>query len=343
MDDKNVLVCRIGAIGDCIIITPLINALHESGYSVYVLTSESGSAILREDPRIKKIITHKKDSIPNDKLSDYFNAVAQAYDCGKLIDLCESIEVRLALHPNDPKYKHTKPERAALCDRNYYSETIKIAEEWLKHSLPEVSLAPSLFFTKEEHEEMSGFFSQFDGKFVVLWGLSGSARQKVYPYVFEAMQAISAIHPDAHFVTVGDEPCKILETILKTLPNVTPLAGQWNIRQSLLACQYASCVISPDTGLLHGAGAFDTPKIALLTATSAENITKTFKNVYPIEAEGIGCAPCFYIIYDADTQCNLGANRMPLCMARGIPVSKIVKEFSFIRSNFPEYRKLVIA
>jgi ADP-heptose:LPS heptosyltransferase len=339
---NRVLICRLGAIGDCIIITPLIHALSDMGREVFVLTSEVGADIFRNNPFVSKIITHAKDSIPNDKLGDYFKATAQAYDCGKVIDLCESIEVRLALHPSDPKYKYTKPERAAICDKNYYSETIKIAEDQLGECIQCNSLIPEFYPTTEEKEFMRDFFSQFVGKFIVLWGMSGSARQKTYPYVYEAMQSINALYDDVHFITVGDESCQILETILKTIHNVTPLSGKWNIRRSILACDYASCVISPDTGLLHGSGCYSTPKIALLTATSARNICETFQNIYPIESQGVSCAPCFFLIYDADNQCNLGANKMPMCMEKGIPVSSLIKEFNFIHSNFNRYNPIEV-
>lgn len=339
---KRILICRLGAIGDCIIITPLVHALHVSGYEVFILTSEVGVEIFRNNPLVSKIIPHPKDSISNDKLGDYFKATAQAYECDKMIDLCESIEVRLALHPSDPKYKYTKSERAMICDKNYYSETINIAEEQIGEKLKPVPLIPQFFPSNSEKDSMRDFFSQFNGKFVVVWGLSGSSRQKTYPFVYETFQAINSLHDDIHFITVGDESCQILETLLKTISNVTPMSGRWNIRQSVLACEYASCVVSPDTGLLHGAGAFQTPKIALLTATSAKNICDTFPNMFPIESKGVSCAPCFCLIYDADSQCNLGANKMPLCMAKGIPVSEIIKEFNFIHSNFPSYKSIEV-
>ena len=42
----------------------------------------------------------------------------------------------------------------------------------------------------------------------------------------------------------------------------------------MILTKLVDLVISPDTGVLHASGAFDTPKIGLLGHTTIENITK---------------------------------------------------------------------
>jgi hypothetical protein len=114
------------------------------------------------------------------------------------------------------------------------------------------------------------------------------------------------------------------------------MSGVWKMRESVLACKYASLVISPDTGLLHGSGCWDTPKIGLFTATTIENVSRYFTNDYSIEANGIGCAPCLSLIYSAENQCTLGDNKMPICMAKGIPVASIATKFAEIYQKHPK-------
>jgi ADP-heptose:LPS heptosyltransferase len=328
-DKKRVLICRLGAIGDSIITTPLVRLIEQLGHEVFYLTSEVGAHVLANNPRISKIITHKKDSVPSDQLGTYFAAVAQQEECDYWIDLCESLEVNLALYPSDPRYKYTKSERKELCDKNYYHETIRIAQakcELLQGvNIDEIDLQPEMFFTSDEDNAMRKTIAGFNGAFVVLIGLSGSNRQKTFPFTRELIDQLTKEAPGIQFITVGDEPCQILEYNLAPMDNVLCTSGIWDVRQSVLAAKYASLVIAPDTGLLHGAGCFDTPKIALLTNTTAINITNTFKNVSPFQAK-VACAPCFYLIYDADTQCNLGRNRSCLCMDKGIPVDEIVNK-----------------
>lgn len=327
---NRVLIARLGAIGDTIITTPLVSWLHSLNYEIVYLTSELGYALLQNNPKIFKAIKHAKDSVHSSKLGEYFKAVAQAEDCDHVIDLCESIEVNLALHPSDPRYKYPKYERKTMCDRNYYEETLEIAQRQmgLGHEIPwrmRAPLNPEHFPTEDEDRAMRAQFARFGGAFTVLIGLSGSARQKVFPFYRELIDRLTAEIPSVQFVTVGDEACQILEYNLASLENVLCTSGVWSIRESVLATKYASLVVAPDTGLLHGSGCYDTPKIGLMTSTSITNITKHFQNDMSMESEGVGCAPCFYLIHDADTQCNLGDNRACLCMSRGHSVDRIAE------------------
>jgi len=323
------LICRpAGALGDCIIVTPLIRYLKQVGNEVYILTSLQGDEIYRNNPNLDKVRVHDKDSIPNEALRDFFESLKVAYECDKMIDLCESIEVNLSLYPADPRYNYTKQERFAMCNRNFYEETFRLAG--CQGQLGSQPYLPEMFFTPQEEKQMQKFFKQFKDKFVILWGLSGSARNKTYPYVKEVIDKI----PDAIFITVGDELCQILESPFIKNEQVIRKSGLWTFRESALACKYANLVISPDTGLLHASGCFDTPKIGLLTHTTRENITKHFKNDYSLEAEGVSCAPCFRIMYNCGCQCNLAEDFItPLCMFLGIIPDRIIDSIEKIKAN----------
>ena len=102
------------------------------------------------------------------------------------------------------------------------------------------------------------------------------------------------------------------------------MSGIWSIRDSLLVTKYVDLVISPDTGILHGAGCFDTPKIGLLTSTSKENITKYFKNDYSLEST-VECSPCFRIIDLPEIQCPMSKETLGACecMASGMPAERV--------------------
>lgn len=346
-DNKRVLICRLGAIGDTIITTPLISLLNSQGYEVYYLTSEVGNLLLQNNPKITKLIVHVKDSVPSSELESYFKGIAQANECKYLIDLCESIEVNLALHPSDPRYKYPKYERKEMCDKNYYEETIDIADRQLTNQelilsaeLDRNNFNPEYYYTDDEDKAMRQFFAKYAGVFTIVIGLSGSARQKTFPYYKELIERLTREIPSVQFITVGDEGCQILEYNLAGLDNVMCTSGIWSIRQSVHATKYASLIISPDTGLLHGSGCYDTPKIGLLTSTSQENITKHFINDFSIESQGVGCSPCFYLIHDADTQCNLGENRACLCMSQGHSVDRIVERVLEVFNKFPAKKVL---
>lgn len=320
---------------DSIITTALVRYLKQQGHEVYYLGSEQAQEILENNPNIDKFILHKRDSIESNKLAEYFKATADANECDKYIDLCESIEVNLALSPSMPQSKYPKYERMEICSKNYYEETFEITGKKtgdygrlvMRH---DKNFNPEMFFTEQEEKFiMDDIRTPYMGKKKILWGLSGSSRQKTYPP--EYMAKVVAAFPDYIHITVGDEPCRILEwifthpTVKDKFSNIVPRSGKWSIRESILATKYVDLVIAPDTGLLHGSGCFDTPKIGLFTNTSIENVSKHFKNDYSLQAENVSCSPCFNLIYKADVQAQIDdSDGTPLCMKWGHPPDRLI-------------------
>lgn len=336
-----ILVTRLGAIGDSLGVTPLFRYLHARGDEVYILTKETGEQIYRHNPNIDKLILYKDEvekmlpgeiDYPNNKLGEFFDAVAKAYECDKQINLCESWEVKLARCPHEPNFKYPKNEAMQLCNVNYYEQIFKLANE----PIPE-NLNPEMFFTPEETISMNNMFVDFrkKGKFIILWGLSGSASNKTYPYCPEVIFEILKKYPQVVFLTVGDEACQILEVELKD-DRIINKSGIFELRESCLATKYADLVICPDTGILHASGMYDTPKIGLLNHTTIENITMHFKNDFSLEAKDgthpfwdeISCSPCFMIHQFKSISCQteeIKGTTAPICMVRGIMPERLIK------------------
>ncbi len=339
-----ILVIRLGAIGDMIGITPLLRYLKQQGSEVYVLTKKTGVDILANNPNVDKVIAYNDElrtmypdpninEVPDHELGKFFKAIEKAYECDKAINLCESWEVKLARCPHEPNFKYPKQWALENCDINYYEQIFKLAEI----DVEGVCLNPEMFFTESEEIEMHNFFIDLrkKGKYVIMWGLSGSAANKTYPYVPEVIFPILEKYPQVCFLTVGDEACQILEVELKH-ERIVNKSGLWTIRQSALACKFADLVIAPDTGLLHASGMWPTPKIGLLNHTSRNNIVKWFQNDYSLHAsvEGrhplfgpITCSPCFKIHQHKRITCNMAEvkhTQVPVCMAYGIPPERVI-------------------
>lgn len=303
------LVVRIGAFGDCIIITPLLRYLKQQGHEVYVLTSDQGLQMLANNPNIDKTIHHKQDSVENEKLTEYFESLKEEHKCDELIDLCESVEVTLALDGKDPLYKMPKYVRREKCNANYYEYTFAYAQDKndlgvTKEHFTNTFCRGELFFSEEEENNMKDFRKKHLGFQMILWGLSGSGRNKCYPYVPYIVGDIMRNFPKVKVVLVGDRTCQLLECGFPKHHRIIRKCGEWSMRESALYTKYADLVVSPDTGLLHAAGCFSTPKIGLLGATTIENITKHFENDNSIEAN-CDCAQCFKIIQQAQTECPI--------------------------------------
>jgi ADP-heptose:LPS heptosyltransferase len=107
-------------------------------------------------------------------------------------------------------------------------------------------------------------------------------------------------------LTTGGEEGQILERIIATTPGLDarrywPTTGdaRFKLRDSLIATKFVDLVIGPETGVTNAAGAFDTPKIPLLTHSNAHNFCEQWTNCYPIQAPA-PCSPCYRIVSPGD-------------------------------------------
>lgn len=313
-----ILVCRVAAVGDCVQITPLIKYLKDQGHKVYVMTSGQGMQILKHNPNIHKLIYYEAETVPIEQLDDYFKTIQKQYKCDELINLNGSIEVKYLLVPADPIYNYSKQERIALLNKSHYDAVFEAAGYEPTHGNPE------MFFSETEEEENARFRKDFLGKFVVVWALSGSSMHKCYPWTRHVMETLIMKHKDIVFITVGDEFCKILEQELEH-ERCIHKSGEWSLRETAIMCKYANLIIAPETGVLHFAGCFDTPKIGMLTHTTRQCLTKYFKNDYSVEAK-VECSPCFRIITEAKVQCPIDkVTAAPFCAAYGFPPDELIE------------------
>lgn len=315
---RTALIVRYGAFGDGIIMTPVIRKLKQMGYYVIANVSDRCMAVLKDNKNVDEFLYHETDSVACDKLTSHWLKLLSDIKPDKYINLSESLECKLALSPKDPAYIYSKQERIDLCSKNYYEETFKSAG--LDYDTED--LMPELFFDSSEIDACGRILDK--DKFNILWCLSGSNKHKAYPYVETVIEEILDNNKNVRFITVGDDSCSIIEP--KIGHAVTNLCGKISMRISLALTKHVDLVVSPDTGVLHASGCFDTPKIGLLGHTNIENITKHFKNDYSIESTS-PCSPCFRLIYDHTWQCPVDyVTGGCVCQAIGIPPETVVNQ-----------------
>ena len=306
---KKVLLIRLGAYGDMIIVTPLLRLLKEHGYHVTLNCNKRGEAIIRHNPYIDKILLHD-ESIPNEKLDEHWAELARGYD--KVINLSESIEKGLLAVEGSPEFNLSHEERHKRYNHNYYDRTIKLA------GFKERGLNGELHFTSIEESVFHDFRTKLAGKFKVIWGLSGSSHHKAYPYVPYAAKAFLNKYPDSVIITVGDDACRILEADLDH-PRIIRKSGQWSIRKSLLMAKHANLVISGESALANAAGCFDVPKIIILSHSSEENLTKYWQNCINLYGD-VPCQPCHQIHYTEEScPCDGPVVKGPVCITSLMP------------------------
>ena len=289
---KIALVIRFGALGDSIMLSPIFDELKDQGYFTLFYTTWRGAMVFKHDNRIDEMVENN-DEIPVDPLFAHWKDIRETIKPEYYRNFTSSIEENVAIHPSQPLYIYPKRERGLRCNANYY----RVTKDWA--GLTSASLKPSLQFTEKEHEICKGLIQK--DKFNIQWNLSGSGNNKVYPWTEFVINSLLEEYPDIYILQTGEEKCQMLESHRDRVIN---LSGKTDVRISFLLTKYVDLVISPDTGVLHASGCFDTPKIGLLGHSTKENITKYFDNDYSIESK-CPCAPCFYLIYDPRVQCPL--------------------------------------
>ena len=314
---KRACVVRYGAIGDAVIITPMIRQLHEEGYHVTVNVSRYCKEVFSYNPYVDNLLIHEREMIPNGELGAYWKFWEPQYD--KYIQLSESLEGELLQVESRKSFYTSKAWRVKQGNKNYYT-----------HAFVRAGLTPperprgELFFSNSEEREMKKFFAGLEGKFVILWALNGSSHHKIYPLMEPVMQRWWETHKDTVLITVGDHVARLLE--IDDHPLSIPKADKWSIREAMLATKYASLVVGPETAITNAAGCYPTPKIVLLSHSSQEALTKHFENDFSLtpSPELAPCHPCFQLHFSKescplvtiqDTTTNTPLAEVPICCA----------------------------
>lgn len=288
---RKALVIRYGAIGDAIMITPVLRLLKQDGYHVTLHCQDYGKDVYDNNPYIDEFMVHVRGSVPIEKLRAYWDQLGVGYD--RVVNLSGVIEEGLLKAPWQEEYTWSKEKRHALCNHNYYDATTAAA------GYPEAKGEQGeLFFSQQERSWALEQIRRMNNKFVILWSLSGSSFHKVYHKADEVAVRFLENHPnECKIVTIGDDLCRLLEW---DHPDTKKRAGIWGVRKSLVMANYANLVVGTETGFLVAAGTSSVPKIILLSHASEENLTKYWLNCIPLHSSA-ECHPCHKLHYSLDT------------------------------------------
>lgn len=286
-------IVRYGALGDMVILTPLIRQLHEDGYDVTMNMTPYALPILENNPYISNYIIQEREAIPNSNLGAYWNEWQGEYD--KYINLSESLEGALLKVEGRRDFFMPQAWRHEKCNQNYSDYTMALG------GYPEsTGHRGELFFTKAESREAQAFRKEHEGKFIVIWALNGSSHHKVYPLMEDVIREWLDLHPETIFITVGDSTAQLLEF---SHPCIINAAGVWSIRKVLALLPYADCVIGPESMVANAAACFDVPKITFLSHSTHENLCKHWTNDLCLTPDSTfaPCYPCHQLHYTAES------------------------------------------
>ena len=297
---KRACICRYGALGDMVMITPLIRKLHEDGYEVTMNITEYAAPILANNPYVDNIILQERDAIPNVDLGSYWDEWRGDYD--KYINLSESIEGRLLKVENRKEFYTSQEWRHRSCGNiNYYDWTMELG------GYPEVKgIRGEMFFSREEKLDALKMRKEFGDRFVVMWSLNGSSHHKIFPLLMPVAYEWLGKHPNAIIVLTGGPDAQKYEF---DHPQVIKTAGQWPLRKTLGTIgMVADAMVGPESMAMNVAACYDLPKICFLSHSSHENLCKYWVNDFCLEPDTTTapCYPCHQLHYSLES-CPIGA------------------------------------
>lgn len=311
-------IARYGAIGDMIMISPLIKQLSEDGYEVTMNVTPYCAEVLRHNPYVHNIIIQERDAIPNQDLGDYWNEWLGEYD--KYINLSESIEGKLIKVEGRRDFYTSKQWREGTCGHtNYYDQTMRLG------GYPEaLGRRGELYFSKAEEKDAKHIRDKFKDKFLVLWSLKGSSFHKVYPLLSPMLQPWLEAHPSAMVILCGAEGDKDLQF---EHPQVLLGAGELPLRTVFALTKYVDLVVGPESAVINAAGCFPTPKIPLLSHSTHTQLCQYWENDYCLAPENVQCYPCHQLHYNLescpvvtirDSEAQTDVWTGPICAAVGV-------------------------
>lgn len=281
---RRACIVRYGALGDMVMITPLIRELAKDGYEVTMNITPYAAPLVENNPYVSNIVIQEREAIPNRDLGGYWDEWRGEYD--KYINLSESIEGKLLKVEGRRDYHTSKEFREQACgSTNYYDWTMKLG------GYPEVTgTRGELFFTPAERRDAAKMKKELAGKFVIGWAMNGSSHHKIYPLTEPVLTEWLSQHPEGIAFLLGGPEAQGYEF---DHPQVVRTCGQWPLRKTLaFIAMVADTMVGPESMAINVAACYDIPKLTFLSHSNHDNLCKYWTNDYCL-APNVDIAPCY--------------------------------------------------
>jgi len=300
---KKIAVLRFSSIGDIVLISPIIRALHASNmYEIHFVTKRAFAQVNLHNKYLTK--QHLFDKDPTEILSElkgeYFDFV---------VDLHKNIRTKRLIR------------KLGIPSAAFPKLNIK---KWILVNF-KVDLLPEIHIVDRYFEALQGLDYTQDGKGLDLF-VGDENKVNLSDYSLESMKYTVIVLGAAHFTK--RIPSIILEAILthmngkvvlvggpaeaeagkalfeKFPRDVLNFCGKTNLQQSASLIQQSRQVLAADTGMMHIAAAFQ-KKIVLLWGNTVPKF-----GMYPYYGDqpnkahyfsvpGLSCRPCSKIGFDS--------------------------------------------
>ncbi len=299
MPTLKILVLRFSSIGDIVLTSPVYRCLYEQkeGVSIHLLTKSKFATIMEFNPYIDKIWTFEKkiNEVVSELKKEKYNLI---------IDLHNNLRTReLSFKLGITVHRFNKLN----------------IQKWLKVNTP-WDLLPKEHIVERYLRTINhlGVYNDFKGldyflpptiekkfpikipsSFVAI-ALGASYQTKVIP--FEKIDKIIRKLNTTIILLGGPNDKKTATKLKEKHPQIINSVGKTNLHQSAYLVKKANVIITPDTGLMHIAAAFQTPTISIWGNTVPEfgmfpYMPKQPDNFEVIQVNNLKCRPCSKIGY----------------------------------------------
>lgn len=290
---KKVLIIRTDRIGDCVLSTPVIEAIYKliPNVKIDILTTKYTYEIFEGNPYVNKVFIDNKDySIFSFKYFDLIKTLkAEKYDVCFILHLTFRdaltaflANIKFRISPATKIYQFLSTNRIlqkrSQCLMNEAEYNLDLIKQFLNLNL-EVP-KPTLYFNEKDKEFAKRYLDTMLQKYynitynelkksnkkliMIHPGCGGSAlNMSVEKYInlFEKLNEQNYII----FLSTGPNELQIKNNILKIL-SYTPLHytnENINLKQVFTIISECDLIIAPSTGIMHIASALDVPLVTL--------------------------------------------------------------------------------
>jgi ADP-heptose:LPS heptosyltransferase len=297
---KKFLIIRFSSIGDIVLTTPVVRCLRKKypNAQIHFLTKVAFAPIAQANPNIDKVFAIEKStkSVVEKLKKEGYHHIIDLHKNLRSKKVIMALGVKATSFPKlnvekflMVKFKMNRLPKIHIVDR-YFEAVKSLAINNDKEGL-------DFFIPEQEKIAAKNLPPQYNALVI---GAAHKTKSLTTPQLIKiAKESILPV-----LLIGGKKEKEIANEIIKVVgENAINTCGEYNLYQSASVIQQASCVITPDTGMMHIASAFNKKIISVwgntIPAFGMYPYMPQQPNAFKIfEVKELSCRPCSKIGFD---------------------------------------------